>query len=371
MRAPLLLVFPLLLSIAAPSEGAAPSLEPTERRAITPVLEASRRKAAVEGLAQALRTHYVSPELAERSARKLLQTLARGGYPQQDPDGLAEALTADLRAVTGDKHLSVHFDPEFHGSIDPDAEPTPDEKADFRRVLSRQNFGVTRAEVLPGNVGLLDLRFFAPVEYSGGTLAAAMALLSSTEALILDLRQNDGGDPETIAFLCSYFFPVGSRVHLNDLHYRRKKEVRQYWTQSSVPGPRYAKRPIYILTSARTISGGEELSYDLQALKRATVLGETTAGAANAGGATPVGGGFAAFIPTGRAINPLTRTNWEGTGVKPDVVIPAEKAQEAAHAQALRTILQRETDGEYRRLLAQLLASVERGEHERPSYRRQ
>jgi hypothetical protein len=358
MHASLLLVFPALFSGLAPV-GATQS-----------TLAAAQRKTAVEGLVQALRTHYVSPELAERSARKLLQTLARGGYGQESPDALAQALTADLQTVTGDRHLRVHFDPDFQGSIDPDAEPPPDVKAEFRRSLARQNFGVNKAEILPGNVGLLDLRFFAPVEFSASTIAAAMALLSSTEALIIDLRQNDGGDPETIAFLCTYFFPVGSRIHLNDLQYRRKNELRQFWTQSSVPGPRYGKRPIYVLTSARTVSGGEELSYDLQALKRGTVLGETTAGAANAGGAMAVGGGFAAFIPTGRAVNPITKTNWEGVGVKPDVPVPAERALEAAHARALRAILKSEADGEYRKQLSQLLSLVERGEQVVPLYKR-
>jgi len=371
MRAPLLLVLPVVFS-ALPAPGtAAPSLEPTERRVDPPSLPPAQRKTAIEGLARALRTHYVSRPLGERAAHKLLQTLARGGYAQEDPDELAATLTRDLQAVTGDRHLRVHFDPGFRGSIEPDAEPGPEEKAEFRRSLGRQNFGISKAEVLPGNVGLLDLRFFAPAEFSTATITAAMAMLSGTEALIVDLRQNDGGDPETIAYLCTYFFPVGSRIHLNDIHHRARNELRQFWTQTSVPGPRYARRPIYVLTSNRTVSGGEELSYDLQALKRATVVGERTAGAANAGGATAVGGGFAAFIPTGRAVNPITKTNWEGVGVKPDLAAPAEKALEVAHAQALRAILRSEADGEYRRVLARLLASVERGEKERPAYRRQ
>jgi hypothetical protein len=359
-----LLVVPALVTAVAATRPSAPP--PADAP-----LAAAERRAVVEELARVLRTHYLHPDLAERTARALLQRLARGQYLDADPDAFASALTRDLQAATGDRRCQVRFDPDFRGSIDPDAEPSPAEKAGLRRVLVRQNFGVSKVEVLPGNVGLLDLRFFAPAELAAPTLAAAMSLLASTQALIVDLRQNDGGDPETIAFLCTYFFPQGKRVHLNDLYYRSTNETRQWWTQPSVPGPRYTGRPVYVLTSPRTFGGAEEMSYDLQAQKRALILGEPTGGGANQGGGVPLRAGFVAFFATARAINPVTKTNWERVGVKPDLAVPAPQALDAAHAHAVRTILKTEPDEDYRNVLQRLLAMLVRGERERPNYRRQ
>jgi hypothetical protein len=353
---------PLLLLAAAAAATAPAAKEPS--------LSAAQRQAVVQSLAKVVRDRYVHPDVGTRTARQLLLGLERGSYQQAQPERLADALTRDLQALTGDRHFRVHFQPDFQASSGPDAEPTPAEKALYRRAFGRQNFGIDHAQVLAGNVGLLEIRFFAPVEYSAGTLTAAMALLANTDALILDVRRNDGGDPDAIAYLCSYLFPEGSRVHLNDLHYRAGSEVRQYWTQATVPGPRYLGKPVYVLTSARTFSGGEELAYDLQVQKRATIVGETSGGGANPGGAVALAGGFVAFVPQGQAINPVTRKNWEGVGVKPDLPAVAAQAAEVAHAQALRAILERQTDEPYRRLLERLLAMVERGERDRPVYTR-
>jgi C-terminal processing protease CtpA/Prc len=236
--------------------------------------------------------------------------------------------------------------------------------------MARLNFGVSKVEVLPGNVGLLDLRAFAPKALSAPALGAAMSLLAHTEALIFDLRANGGGDPETVAFLCSYLFPEGRRVHLNDIYDRPKNQTRQFWTDPTVPGPRYADKPIYVLTSARTFSGAEEFSYNLQTQKRATLIGETTGGGAHPGGPVALGAGFVAFVPTGRAINPITKTNWEGTGVKPDLPTPAANALKVAHQRALRALLKAETDGRRRQALEQTLALVEKGDDRRPDYSR-
>src|SRR6185436_10954007 len=187
MPAPSLLLA-LTVMVAAPPAAETP---------LTP----AQRQAVVESLAKVVREQYVSPEVGERTARRLLRGLQQGSYPQEQPDRLAEALSRELVAATGDRHFRVHFEPDFHGSSSPDGEPSAAEKARFRRAFGRQNFGVAQAEVLPGNVGLLELRFFAPVEFSAGTITAAMAFLAHTDALILDVRRNDGGDPDSIAYL--------------------------------------------------------------------------------------------------------------------------------------------------------------------------
>jgi hypothetical protein len=358
MRASSLLIVPSLILMLAP------------RAAADAGLGAAQRRAAVEGLAGTLRARYVLPEVATRAADSLLAKLAAGGYPQTRAEALAQALARDLQELTRDRHFRVFFDPEFRGPASPEpAAPAAEEQASYRRAFARHNFGVSKAEVLPGNVGLLDLRFFAPEEISAPTLAGAMAVLANTDALIVDVRQNGGGHPDAIAFLCSYFFPEGSRVHLNDIHDRVKNQTQQFWTRPAVPGARYAGKPVYVLISAGTFSGGEELGYDLQAQGRATLVGESTSGDANRGRSVEVGGGFVAFIPSGRAINPVTRTSWEGVGVQPDVAAPAAEALKVAHLAALRTILQAATDEDHRRSLAHTLAMLKRGKPERFLYR--
>ena len=333
-------------------------------------VDGSQRQVVVDALARALRTHYVFPDVGERSASALLEQLASGGHGQTRARSFADALTRSLQGLTKDKHLRVRFDPQFRGSSDPDAEPTAEQKARFRQMAAGHNFGVAKVEVLPGNVGLFDLRGFMPKELSAATLAAAMGVLSNTEALILDLRQNGGGDPETVAFLCTYFFPEGGRVHLNDIYNRPKNETTQFWTEVSVPGARYVGKPVYVLTSARTFSGAEEFAYNLQTQERGTLVGETTGGGAHPGGLVALGHGFVAFLPTGRAINPITRTNWEGVGVKPHVPTAATAALKTAHLSALRTLLQAEKDPARRQLLEQALAQVEKGTKPRPMYTR-
>jgi Peptidase family S41/N-terminal domain of Peptidase_S41 in eukaryotic IRBP len=359
MHAFSLLVLPaaFLLPVSTPARADAP-------------LDAIQRRTAVEGLARALRAYYVVPDVAERAARTLQQKVMRGFYTEERAEAFAATLTEDLQTYVKDRHLRVRFDPAYHGPADPDAEPTAENRARFRKSAARQNFGVSKVEVLPGNVGLVDLRSFIPTEFSAAILTAAMNLVANTEALILDLRQNGGGDPETVAYLCSYFFPEGSKVHLNDIYNRPRNATEEFWTRPSVPGARYTGKPVYVLTSRHTFSGGEEFSYDLQTQKRATLIGETTGGGANPGGPVPVGAGFVAFIPTGRAINPITGTNWEGTGVTPDMATLAASALKVAHAHALRTILKAENDAERRKSLERTLAMVESGESERPNEKR-
>jgi hypothetical protein len=169
---------------------------------------------------------------------------------------------------------------------------------------------------------------------AGETATAAMTFLSSTDAVIFDLRENGGGDPSMVAFLTSYL--LGPRaVHLNDFYSRPTNETRQSWTLPYVPGRRLTEADVYILTSSRTFSGAEEFTYNLKHLKRATIVGEATRGAAHTVEGRRINANFAIAVPTGRPINPVTKTNWEGVGVKPDVAVSPERALTAAHLMAL------------------------------------
>ena len=152
-----------------------------------------------------------------------------------------------------------------------------------------------------------------------------MSFVANTDALIIDVRNNGGGAPSMVAYLCSYLFGP-EPVHINDLYFRPENSTHQWWTLPHLPGKRYEGKPVYVLTSKRTFSAAEEFTYNLKTQKRATIVGETTGGGANPGGTRPVAEHFIVFVPSGRAINPITKTNWEGTGVAPDVAVAAELA---------------------------------------------
>ncbi|MEO6155979.1 MAG: S41 family peptidase, partial [Thermomonas sp.] len=229
-------------------------------------------------------------------------------------------------------------------------------------------FGIDSVKRLPGNVGYLELRGFGPTAMVGAAISGAMTLLSGTDALILDLRRNGGGEPETVAYLMSHFFAPGDERHLNDLYFRAGDKTHQYWTSAAV-GPRYT-RPVYVLTSGRTFSGGEECAYDFQTQKRAKIVGETTGGGANPGDGYAIAKGYAAFIPNGRAINPITKTNWEHVGVKPDISVPAADAQKVAHAAILRELIAATNSQEEKTELQDSLKDVEAGVLAAPVYKK-
>ena len=335
----------------------------------TPIT-AAQRKEVLQTLAKELKARYVFPEVAEKTGAALLAKAAKGGFDGADTaPAFAEALTRDLREIGRDGHFRVRFDPTFKPmSDDEDKPPTKEELEEMRQMSARRAFGVAKVEQLPGNVGYLDLRGFGPTEFVGPAFSAAISLLSGTEALIVDLRQNGGGHPQSVAYFVSHFFAEGDTRHLNSIYDRPHDETRQFWTVPTVP-VRYTK-PVYVLTSARTFSGGEECAYDFQTQKRATLVGETTGGGANPGGAVALPHGLAVFIPTGRAINPVTKTNWEHVGVKPDVAVPASEALKTAHVALLKGLLSTEKDAEAKARLERVLARVERGETEAPVYSR-
>ena len=150
----------------------------------------------------------------------------------------------------------------------------------MRQMGRLDNFGIRRVERLDGNVGYLDVRRVAVPANAGPAIAAAMELVAGTYALIIDLRHNHGGSPEGVVFWCSYLFDERP-VHFNDIFHADTGETRQFWALPYVPGTRYVDRPVYVLTSSHTFSGGEDFCYTLQALGRAEVIGETTGGGAH------------------------------------------------------------------------------------------
>jgi C-terminal processing protease CtpA/Prc len=208
----------------------------------------------------------------------------------------------------------------------------------MRQMGRRDNFGIRRVERLDGNVGYLDVRRVPVPANAGPAITAAMELVAGTYALIIDLRRNGGGSPEGVVFWCSYLLEE-KPTHLNDIFHADTGETRQFWSLPYVPGTRYVDRPVYVLTSRRTFSGGEDFCYTLQALGRAELIGETTGGGAHPTRGFPISQAVHIGIPFARSINPVTGTNWQGTGVVPDVAVPEAEAYDVAYAKALRHVL--------------------------------
>lgn len=288
----------------------------------------------VERAVELLCEHYVFPERAVVAAADLRARRDAGEYDGLAEPALAEALTARLAAHCADKHLRVRVrDGRLHTSVSP-------EHADavYREQLRLSNHGIARVERLDGNVGLLDLRGVTDPGPGGRAIAAAMELVSHTDALIVDLRRNRGGSPDGVIFWTSYFFPDGE-THLNSILSGTTGHTRQYWSLAYLPGERYLDRPVYVLTSGFTFSAGEEFCYNLQAQGRARLIGETTRGGAHPTDAFPITPTLEITVPIARSINPVTGTNWEGTGVEPDVAVPAEQAYPVAYRMALEHVL--------------------------------
>ena len=307
------------------------TVESLSLRAIPPgvveediALDAAERKSVIDGAIAQLKDYYIYPETAQKMADAVLAHEKAGEYDKiTDGSAFASRLTEDMQAVSHDRHLHVNYAP-FKTPQDHSDGPSPEEEQRFRKDLEHDNCGWRKVEILPGNIGYVRFDQFAPPDWCGSTVVAAMNFLAHTDAIIFDLRHNGGGDPKMVDFVVSYLFD--KPTHINDLYYRKDDKTTQYWTLPYVPGPRLATQPVYVLTSKRTFSGGEEFCYDLKNLKRATLVGETTGGGAHPVSGHRIDDHFEIGVPGGRPINPITQKDWEGTGVTPDVPVSSEDA---------------------------------------------
>jgi C-terminal processing protease CtpA/Prc len=291
-------------------------------------------KPLVEAALELLTAKYVFPDRAKDAAAAIRERLAAGEYDGLDESSLAERLTGTLYDLCADRHLRVRVREEGMRDQLTDAELT----AAYREQSRLGNYGIASVRRLDGNVGYLDLHGVADPVVAGRAIGAAMELVAHTHALIVDLRKNRGGTPDGVQLWHSHLFP-DSDTHLNDIFHADTGETRQYWTLAHVPGPRYLDRPVYLLTSAFTFSAGEEFAYNLKALRRATLIGETTRGGAHPTDVFPITPTLEITVPVARSINPITGTNWEGTGVEPDVAVPADEAFDVAYRTALEHVL--------------------------------
>ncbi|MFJ4625613.1 S41 family peptidase [Streptomyces sp. NPDC088847] len=284
----------------------------------------------IDETARLLTEHYVFPDIAEQLVALLHRRLSEGAYDVDDAEEFARLVTADLQSANGDRHLRL----KHH------ADPVPPKQGAANLAAIRRDFdtslgGAPRVELLNGGVAVLELApMLFPLEWAAEPLSAALTLASRAQALIIDLRANRGGDPDAVAFVCSYL--LDERTHLNSMYWRAGDRTEQSWSLPHVPGTRFGgTKPLYVLSSTDTFSAAEELAYDLQQLGRATVVGERTRGGAHPCEGWTVHPHLEATVPVGRAVNPVSGTNWEGTGVQPDVPCAAADSLTQAHTLAL------------------------------------
>lgn len=340
--------------LAAALLAAAPALAQaqTEPAPAAAAAQPSPRE-TVAAVAGRIRDLYFDPAAGDSIADALEAEAAAGAFDAlTDQRDLAATLSRRLRPL--DAHFNVAWDPNAPAGPapmmgrPPPAGTAPAGGEPIRRLARpanpgevRGNFGFRKVEILPGNVGYIDLRQFSNIDFENPADPArraadsALAFVADADAVIFDLRDNGGGAPSMVGYLTSAFTPADAPIY-NVFHSRQGSTSEA--PAVFHPNPRL-EVPVYVLISGRTGSAGEAFPYTLQGARRATIVGEASGGAANPGGMVPVGGGFAVFISQGSPRNPVTGRNWEGTGVQPDVASPWDQALTRAHTLALETIL--------------------------------
>jgi retinol-binding protein 3 len=305
-------------------------------------LSPAERNAVVDASVEKLTQEYLYPEVAKQMARAIRARLAKGEYKAiATAPELADKLTADLREISHDKHLRIEYHAE--GALDgPAGEPSVEQLDAMRPFAARDNFAFDQVQRMDGNIGYLEFRAFVYPALAADTARAAMSFLAHSDALIIDLRHNFGGDPAMVALLASYLFD--ERTHLNDIVFRRDDRRDQYWT-SIVTGAKFGgRKPVYLLLSQETFSAAEDFAFALKNLKRATIVGETSGGGAHPQRVFKLTEHFAISVPFARSLSPLTHTDWEGVGVTPDLAVPAAGALNTAYRAALENLV--ETSGD-------------------------
>lgn len=324
---------------------------------------AASKAAAVDLLAQRLSAKYVYADVGDKMAAALREHLRRGDYDKVATDAeFAQLLTTHIQAANPDKHLSIRYVPNAKPDL-----PRPSIKqgmpAEVRQRISEVgkhlNYTFEKVERLPGNIMYVKFDGFFDAEIAKDAATAAMNLAANGDAMIIDLRENGGGDPHMVAYMASFLLG-DKKIHLSDIYFRADNETNSFWSDPSVTGARFgAEKPVYVLTSGRTFSAAEDFTYNLQALKRVTVVGETSGGGAHPIQPFRIDTNLVAVIPVGRSINPVTQGNWEGVGVKPDVATTADKALAKANALALRQVLPQIKNPQERVSLEKKLAELE------------
>lgn len=311
----------------------------------------------IRSLSEKLRAYYIFPDVAEKICNGLQKHLDDGDYNGIDEgEFFAYALTSHMQEICHDEHVWV----KWHLEPLPDGEETLrlSEKwmAEQHLQAKCNNYGFYKVERMAGNVGYLDIRYFHRPAWGGDVAVAAMNFLANMAAIIIDLRKCIGGYPGMISLISSYLLS-DEPVQLGSIYWQDDGTTQQYWTLPYVPGQRLDDTPLYILVSKETFSGAEGFAYDMQARKRGIIIGEKTDGGAHPGSSYRLNEHFEAFVPIGYLTHPITKQNWEGLGIVPDVPTSSEQALKIAHKMALESIietLENPSSGPLKELMAEV-----------------
>lgn len=335
-------------------------LVPSEPPQKDMVVDKAMRTEAIESAIALLNQHYVFPEKAAALEKQLRGQMQNGDFDRvTSAEKFAQVLSEALQRDTRDKHLEVRYFEQEVAAVAPgqDQEDTPERREEYLHQ-TRLNFGFSGFTRLQGNIGLVDLHAFGRSRGAADRITAMMSLLQDTDALIVDLRRCSGGDPETVMMFASYLFD--QPTHLNDLYWRDENHTDERWTTATVPGKKYGQaRKVYLLTGEDTLSGCEDLAYALKNARRATLIGATTGGGAHAGSPQRLSAHFMMFVPSGRPINPITHTDWEGVGVIPDIAVSEKKALDVATIAALKDLIATTKDEDWKGRLKDRLAELD------------
>lgn len=297
----------------------------------------------INSITDSLNKYYIFPAKAERISVYLKSQLKKNAYTGllDNPERLAEQIEEDINIVHHDPHMRIKFDPGFVAQEI--YQLTAEDSRQVKKYWKENNYMFKKVEVLPGNIGYLPFNLFVDdIEAAKPTITAALKFLANTTALIIDLRENMGGSPEMVSQIESYFFK--EKTHMNDLINRSNTDTTYMYADPAKSDSLFLSMPVYILTGPHSFSGAEDFSYGMQIAKRASVVGEPSGGGAHPQMPFSVGQSFVAFIPFARSVNPITKTDWEGTGVMPDVKTTANEALIKAQEIIFRNLLLTATD---------------------------
>ena len=325
-------------------------------------LSQQEKERSLQQLFDLLSQKYIYEDVAEEVRRQLSLHLSEGRYDTiRTGKEFSFRITKDLQEISKDQHLKLEFAPKTD-SVTAQEFDKEDHESFVKNVLEASGYGIRKREILPGNVGYLEIPLFGPLDKVADTLIAAMDIVAETDALILDLRQCRGSmDPGTIPFLAGYFFE--EPVHLSNFYTRETGETRQFWSAVYVPGKKYLNKPVFILTSGRTFSGGEGFAFHMKNRERAQIIGSTTRGGAHPTEWIRLNDLFAATVPFATTLDPVDGSTWEGVGVKPHVEVKTQMALYEAHLLALDLLL-KNAEGNRKQELAELYKEQENNKPE-------
>jgi hypothetical protein len=314
-------------------------------------LDSKTKNAVIESVNDLIIKRYVFPDVAQQVTDYLNKRFKNGDYDKTDnARQFANALWEDLQTSSNDNHFFIEYNPKRARLVTAQKSQSAEDIEKANKVMAEKdrltNFGFNKLEILMGNVGYLDLRYFSNPDYAGATAVAAMNLLANSDAVIIDLRDTPGGEPTMVQLLSSYFVrgTKQGRTHLNTLEQVYDGSIEQYWTIPYVPGKRMYDTDLYILTDGYTGSAAEEFTHNMKALDRAVIIGETTRGSAHNVDIEVIQEHFVMHLPVRRPVNPITGTNWERTGVEPHIVVPGPQAFDKAYLMALEKIMEKSQD---------------------------